>query len=82
MTVQAPNSGVVPANEINNVLVTIQERFTKSEAAHAEAIAELEDQIAQYRAEESEIQKRHNGIVDALLLIIQSYGDRIEELTR
>ncbi len=70
MKVKAPNSGVVPANEINNVLVTIQERITKMEAIYVEAIVELEDQMAIYRGEGKE---RNNRITDILLGIIKGY---------
>ncbi len=63
-----------PTKEVNAILVEIQERFTKLEAAHTEAIVELEDQIAAYRAEGSHNLKRYNAVVDILLRLLNN-GD-------
>ncbi len=60
--------------ELNGILVEIQERFTKMEAIHAEAIVELEDQIATYRAEGSHNLKRYNAVVDILLRLLNNGG--------
>ena len=69
-----------PTQELNSILVKIQLRLTKLEGSTREAVDELEDQIAEYRAEGSKTEKRHNQIVDILLRVIRDQGERINEL--
>ena len=61
-------------DEVNRELTTVHKRIAALEDKRAADIVELEDQIAQYRAEGSHHLKRYNAVVDILLRLLNNGG--------